>query len=425
MSVANLSARDALARLRERTLSAEELVRACLARIEERDAEVKAWVVIDREDALAQARRIDALPERPFLCGLPVAIKDLIDTQDLPTAYGSPIYANHRPERDAECVRRLREAGAVILGKTVTTEFAVFSPGPTRNPRDLSRTPGGSSSGSAAAVADFMAPAALGSQTAASVIRPGSFCGVVAMKPTFGRLPLEGVHPLAPTLDTLGVFTREVRDLPPILTALGIELQEQIPRLEKPRLGFCRTELWERAEPSTRAAVERAAAALEREGAQVREIDLGPSFHGLAEAQIAIMGAEAVQSLPAEMKRKADLSARLWEFLQAGMAVSADRLREARAQAERCRNELGKIFAGLDAVLTPAVVGEAPSGLGATGDPIFSRMWTLLHVPSVTVPVLEGPAGLPIGLQLVAGLGTDERLVAAASWIDGKLRRRG
>ena len=285
MSAANLSAADALARLRERTLSSEELVRACLARIEERDAEVKAWAAIDREDALAQARRIDSLQERPPLCGLPIGIKDLIDTQDLPTTYGSPIYRGHRPERDAACVRALREAGAVILGKTVTTEFAVFSPGPTRNPRDLSRTPGGSSSGSAAAVADFMVPAALGSQTAASVIRPGSFCGVVAMKPTFGRLPLEGVHPLSPSLDTLGAFTRQVADLPPILTALGLDLPEEIPPLEKPRLGLCRTELWDLAERSTRAAVEQAAAALERQGAQVREIDLGRSFLGLADAQ--------------------------------------------------------------------------------------------------------------------------------------------
>jgi amidase len=425
MSIANLSAAEALGRLRKRTLSAEDLVRACLSRIEERDSEVKAWAAIDREDALAQARRIDALRERPLLCGLPVGIKDLIDTQDLPTTYGSPIYAGHRPGRDAACVRALREAGAVILGKTVTTEFAVFSPGPTRNPRDPSRTPGGSSSGSAAAVADFMAPAALGSQTAASVIRPGSFCGVVAMKPTFGAIPIEGVHPLSPSLDTLGVLVREVADLPPILTALGLPLPEDIPALERPRLGFCRTGLWDKAEPSTRAAVEQAAARLEREGAQVREIDLGPSFQGLAEAQIAIMGAEACQSLPTEMStRRADLSPRLWDFLQQGAAVSPERLREARDQAERCRGEIAHLFAGLDAVLTPAAIGEAPLGLGATGDPIFSRIWTLLHVPSVSVPVLEGPAGMPIGLQLVADVGTDGRLVAAAKWIDDKLRPR-
>jgi len=423
MSAANLSAADALARLRERTLSSEELVRACLARIEERDAEVKAWAAIDREDALAQARRIDSLQERPPLCGLPIGIKDLIDTQDLPTTYGSPIYRGHRPERDAACVRALREAGAVILGKTVTTEFAVFSPGPTRNPRDLSRTPGGSSSGSAAAVADFMVPAALGSQTAASVIRPGSFCGVVAMKPTFGRLPLEGVHPLSPSLDTLGAFTRQVADLPPILTALGLDLPEEIPPLEKPRFGLCRTELWDLAERSTRAAVEQAAAALERQGAQVREIDLGRSFLGLADAQMAIMGAEAVEALPTEIStRRADLSPRLWDFLQQGAAVSPERLREAREQAQRCRGELAGVFAGLDAVLTVAAVGEAPIGLDTTGDPMFSRIWTLLHVPSISVPVLRGPHGLPIGLQLVAEGGADARLIEAAKWIDEKLR---
>jgi len=417
MSSANLSASQALHRLRERDLSAEDLVRACLARIAERDDVVKAWVAIDREDALAQARRIDSMRERPPLCGLPVGIKDLIDTQDLPTTYGSPIYSNHRPERDAACVRALREAGAVILGKTVTTEFAVFSPGPTRNPRDPSRTPGGSSSGSAAAVADFMVPAALGSQTAASVIRPGSFCGVVAMKPTFGALPLEGVHPLSPSLDTLGAFVREVEDLPPLL---GTMMPLAIAPLDKPRLALCRTELWDRAEPSTRAAVEQAAAALERYGAQVREIELGPSFRGLADAQIAIMGAEAVKAL--HLEPQAQLSPRMREFLQQGSSVTPERLRAAHEQAERCRRELAQIFAGLDAVLTPAVVGEAPVGLDSTGDPIFSRIWTLLHVPDISLPVLRGPAGMPVGLQLVAPIGADARLVAAAKWIHERLR---
>jgi Asp-tRNA(Asn)/Glu-tRNA(Gln) amidotransferase A subunit family amidase len=425
MSVANLPAAEALARLRKRTLTAEALARACLARIEERDPRVQAWVAIDREDAIAQARRIDGMRERPLLCGLPVGIKDLIDTHDLLTTYGSAIYAGHRPARDAACVRALREAGAVILGKTVTTEFAVYWPGPTRNPRDLSRTPGGSSSGSAAAVADFMVPAAIGTQTAASVIRPGSFCGVVAMKPTFGILSLEGVHPLAPSFDTLGVFVREVDDLPPLLAAMGMAMPESIAALEKPRLGLCRTELWERAEPSTRTAVEQAAAALERKGARVREVDLGRSFRGLAESQISIMGSEAAQSLRLEQStREADLSPRMREFLRQGAAVPAERLREAHEHAARCRGALAQLFAGLDAVLTPAAVGEAPLGIDATGDPIFSRIWTLLRVPSVSVPVLQGPAGMPLGLQLVAEQGADARLLAAAKWVDGNLRRR-
>jgi len=233
------------------------------------------------------------------------------------------------------------------------------------------------------------------------------------------------VRPLAPSLDTLGVFAREVEDLPPILAAMDFALPETIPSLDKPRLGLCRTELWERAEPSTRAAVETAAATLERAGAQVREIDLGRSFQGLAETQIALMGAEAAQSLRSErIMREADLSPRLREFLQQGASVSPERLREAREHADRCRGEIGELLSGLDAVLTPAAVGEAPVGLGTTGDPIFSRIWTLLHVPSVSVPVLEGAAGMPIGLQLVADRGTDGRLLAAAKWIDQQLRRR-
>ena len=201
---------EAIARLERGELSAEQLVRDCLARIAEREPAVQAWESLDEEGALREARRIDRLRERPPLGGLPVGIKDLIDTKDLPTSYGSPIHRGHRPAADAECVRRLREAGAIVLGKTVTTEFAVYTPGKTRNPRDPARTPGGSSSGSASAVADGMVPAALGSQTAGSVIRPASFCGVIGFKPSHGVIPLAGVHPLAPSLDTLGFFVRKI-----------------------------------------------------------------------------------------------------------------------------------------------------------------------------------------------------------------------
>jgi amidase len=264
-----------------------------------------------------------------------------------------------------------------------------------------------------------MVPAALGSQTAASVIRPGSFCGVVAMKPTFGALPLEGVHPLSPSLDTLGAFVREVDDLLPILGTM-MTLPEALAPLEKPRLALCRTELWDRAEPSTRAAVEQASAALERAGAEVREIELGRSFQGLADAQIAIMGAEAVKAL--HLEPQGQLSPRMRDFLQQGTSVTAERLREARQQAERCRREIAQVFKGLDAVVTPAVVGEAPASLDSTGDPIFSRIWTLLHVPAISLPVLRGPAGLPVGLQLVAPIGADARLIAAAKWIHEALR---
>jgi amidase len=401
--------------LSRRELSAEELVRESLGRIEEREPTVKAWEVLDADGALREARRIDALSQRPPLCGLPVGIKDLIDTADLPTAYGSPIHRGHRPAADAACVHALRRAGAIVLGKTVTTEFAVYSPGKTRNPRDPSRTPGGSSSGSAAAVADGMVPLALGSQTAGSVIRPASFCGVIGWKPAYGALPLEGVHPLAPSLDTLGFFVRDLADVPLAMSALGAPMLAPAGPKEHPRFGLCRTEAWDRAEPSTRSAIEEEAARLARRGAAVREVDLGPSFEGLVDAQIAIMGAEAAVALRPELEqRPGELSQRLREFLDAGRSVSADRLRGARQQAEQCRRALDAIFADLDAIITPAAAGEAPQGLAATGDPVFCRIWTLLGTPSLSLPLLQGPAGLPIGVQLVGARGRDHALLAAA-----------
>ena len=406
-----MGAAEVVALLSRRELSAEELVRRCLARIAEREPAVQAWEVVDAEGALAEARRIDRLRDRPPLCGLPVGVKDLIDTGDLPTAYGSPIHRGHQPDQDAECVRRLRDAGAIVLGKTVTTEFAVYTPGKTRNPHDPSRTPGGSSSGSAAAVADGMVPAALGSQTAGSIVRPASYCGVIGFKPTHGMLPLQGIHPLAPSLDTLGFFASAIEDVPVLLSALSGGPSAAI-RTSKPRLGLCRTEAWPRAEPETRKAIEDAAREL---GA--REVDLGPAFQGLIEAQIAIMGHEASRELGGEPQT--ELSARLREFLREGAKVAPEHLRSARDQADRCRRQLDEIFATFDALLTPAASGEAPVGLAATGDPLFCRIWTLLGAPCASLPVLKGPAGLPVGLQVVGGRNREDVLLSACAWIIG------
>jgi Asp-tRNA(Asn)/Glu-tRNA(Gln) amidotransferase A subunit family amidase len=404
-----IGAAEALARLERGELSAEELVRDCLARIEEREPVVQAWEALDVDGALREARRIDRMRDKPPLGGLPLGVKDLIDTKDLPTAYGSPIHRGHRPAADAGCVRLLREAGAIVLGKTVTTEFAVYSPGKTRNPHDPARTPGGSSSGSAAAVADGMVPFALGSQTAASVVRPASFCGVIGFKPTHGLVPLDGVHPLAPSLDTLGFFVRRLEDAAPLLEVLVGR-----PALKmdtgRPRLGFVRTEAWPRAAPETQRAVEDAARRLE-----AREIELGAAFTGLVDAQIAIMGAEASQALREEPRER--LSPMLRQFLQDGAAVPPERLSAAREQAERCRHEMDTVFRRIDALVTPAAVGEAPVGLETTGDPLFSRIWTLLGTPCLSLPVLRGPAGLPIGLQVVGPRGDEGRLLGAASWI--------
>jgi len=408
-----IGAAEAVAQLSRREISAEKLVRRCLARIAEREPIVQAWEALDAEAAIAEARRIDALRDRPPLYGLPIGVKDLIDTADLPTAYGSPIHRGHQPSRDAESVRRLREAGAIVLGKTVTTEFAVYSPGKTRNPHDPSRTPGGSSSGSAAAVADGMVPAALGSQTAGSVIRPASYCGVMGFKPSFGLLPLEGVHPLAPSLDTLGLFVRALDDIPLLVSVLAASPLQIRPA--RPRLGFCRTEAWAHAALETQTAVEQAAKAL---GA--RDVDTGASFAGLIDAQIAIMGAEAAETLGDEPEER--LSPKLREFLRAGAKVTPNRLAAAREQAERCRREIDATFEQVDVLLTPAAVGEAPEGLGATGDPIFCRIWTLLGVPCLSLPVLKGPAGLPIGLQIVGRRGRDAELLAAAAWIEQHVR---
>jgi amidase len=410
-----IGAAEAIARLERKELSAEQLVRDCLARIEEREPVVQAWEALDVDGALREARRIDRLREKPPLCGLPVGVKDLIDTRDLPTGYGSAIHRGHRPAADAECVRRLREAGAIVLGKTVTTEFAVYSPGKTRNPRDPSRTPGGSSSGSAAAVADGMVPVALGSQTAASVVRPASFCGVIGFKPTHGLIPLDGVLPLAPSLDTLGFFVHEIEDAVPMLEVLCDRPSLKIGE-GRPRLGFVRTEAWPRAALETQRAVEEAAGRL---GA--KEIELGPAFTGLVDAQIAIMGAEANESLRGEPQ--AQLSPRLRQFLEEGAGISPERLRAARARAERARGEIDEILRRVEALVTPATVGEAPVGLDSTGDPLFSRIWTLLGTPCLSLPVLEGPAGLPLGLQVVGRRGGEGRLLAAAAWILREMTR--
>ena len=414
-----IGAARAVGLLHRRELSAEQLVRDCLSRIAEREPSVQAWEVVDAEGALREARRVDLLRERPLLCGLPVGIKDLIDTAGLPTTYGSRIYRDHRPAQDAACVRALREAGAIVLGKTVTTEFAGYAPGKTRNPHDLARTPGGSSSGSAAAVADGMVPFALGTQTAGSVIRPASFCGVIGWKPAYGNFSLEGVHPLAPSLDTLGFFVRELDDVPVVLAALAGGPPRPLALLpRRPVFGLCKTALWERAEPSTRLAIEEAAATLARGGAEVREVELPASFKGLLEAQVAIMGGETAISLRRELEDSpGELSARLREVLEAGRACSAEQLAKAQAQAALCRGDLDRLLGPLDALLTLAVAGEAPVGLDSTGDPSFCRIWTLLGTPCVSLPVLRGPAGLPVGLQLVGKRGGDEALLGAAAFV--------
>jgi amidase len=420
-SPTDLGAADAVARLRRGELTSEALVSACLDRIAREDPRVGAFEHLDPAGALAQARRVDALAVKPPLAGLPVAVKDVFDTLDLPAERGSAAFRGRRPSRDAEAVARLRAAGAVILGKTVTTELAFFRPGRTRNPHDLSRTPGGSSSGSAAAVAARLAPAAIGTQTAGSVIRPASFCGVVGFKPTLGAVPLDGVSPFAPSLDTFGLFVRDPGALPILLAAAGVPAADAPPLRAPPRLALCRTEQWPLAEPSTRAAVAATAAALERAGARVEELEV-PGLDGLADAQRTIMAAEAARTLRAIRDAHAPLlSPVLLEFLAEGARVPPAAEALARERAARCGARLPEVFARVDALLTPAAPGEAPVGLESTGDPAFARVWTLLGTPCASLPVARGPAGLPLGVQVVGAPGRDGALAATCAWIAGAL----
>jgi Asp-tRNA(Asn)/Glu-tRNA(Gln) amidotransferase A subunit family amidase len=419
-----LTASEAARQIADRRITAEELVSACLDQIGGREAVVGAWQYLDPERALAAARQRDREPPRGPLHGIPIAVKDLIDTADMPTAYGSPIYRDHRPAADASCAALARAAGAVVLGKTVTTEFATFTPGKTANPRNPAHTPGGSSSGSAAAVADGMVPLAFGTQTAGSVIRPGAYCGCVAYKPSFGLINRAGVKPLADSLDTVGVFARSVEDaafFAGVLSERPALRHLDLPQTP-PRFGLYRTPVWHEAEPATAAALDAARAALEQAGAEVTELAIAPEHRGLTEAQDTIMWFETVRGLAHErLEHSAELSPRLAQLIDTGMAIGADVYDQALARAAAGRAGLDAFFGHCDAVLVPAAPGEAPAGLGNTGNPIFNRMWTLLGVPCATLPARWGANGLPTGVQLVGRMRDDVRLMACAAFLEQAL----
>ena len=420
----SLTAREAARQIAERRLTAEALAVAYLDHIEARESVVGAWHYLDRERALAEARRRDGEATRGPLHGIPIAVKDLIDTVDMPTAYGSPIYRDHRPAADASCVALARAAGAIVLGKTVTTEFAAFTPGKTANPHNPAHTPGGSSSGSAAAVADGMAPLAFGTQTAGSVIRPAAYCGCVGYKPSFGLINRTGVKPLADSLDTIGILARTVEDAAFFAGVLSERptLRHLVTPSEPPRFGLYRTPMWDEAEPATAAALDTAREALERAGAPVSELAIAPEHQGLNQVQDTIMGFEMVRALAYErIEHSAELSPRLAQMLDAGLAVGAADYDQALARAAEARGELARFFGTCDAILVPAAAGEAPAGLGYTGDPVFNRMWTLLGVPCVTLPAWWGESGLPTGIQLVGRVRDDARLLACAAFLERAL----
>ena len=395
--------------------TSEALVRSCLERIDEREEAIGAWIHLDRDLALAEARARDAGPTLSPLHGIPVAIKDVLDTAPMPTGYGSPIYAGHRPRADAACVALLRAAGMVVLGKTVTTEFAYRYPGKTRNPVNPDHTPGGSSSGSAAAVADFMVPLAIGTQTAGSVIRPASYCGTVGYKPAYGTVNRAGLKILAESLDTIGVFARAVRDAAAFVEVLAGRPPVTLVTERPPRIGVCRTPAWPQADPATRTALEEAAMGLERAGALVKDMDLPSPVSAAAGAQETIQTYEAWRALAHEREAHGDqLSDAIKEQLERGGNCPTERYAAALETASQCRPAMAAVFSEFDVLLAPSAPGEAPRGLASTGNPVFNRPWTLLGLPCTSIPAFSGPQGLPIGVQVVGP-------VAWAAWIEGAL----
>ncbi len=411
------TAAEAAALIRAKRLSCEELVRSCLARIAARDADVRAWLWLDPDHVIRRARELDKLAPKGPLHGLPFGVKDIIDTAEYPTTQNSPIYDGLRVGRDAACVAIARGAGALVLGKTDTVEFASGGrKALTRNPYNFAHTPGGSSSGSGAAVGDFQVPLAFGTQTGGSHIRPASFNGIYGIKPTWNLLSREGVRMSSITLDTVGWYGRSVDDL--ILVGAAYRLAEDtVPIAVKGlRVGLCRSPAWHAIEPAGATALETAAKRLADAGAIVEELVLPEPFNRLLDAQDTIVRSEGgVSFLPEYVNANALLAPDLKAKVENPTGITREALLAAYALADSCRPVFDAMFgSGLDVVLTPSAPGEAPEGLHTTGNAIFNRMWTLLHVPCVGVPTCRGPNNLPVGVTLVGPRLTDARLLAIA-----------
>jgi len=418
-----LSASEAVRRMAEKRLKARDLVEACLDRIEAREGQVHAWEALDPEGARKRADQLDkrARPVGP-LHGIPLAVKDIISTKTMPTTCGSPIYRDHVVGKDAACVSQLTAAGAIVLGKSVTTEFAGGHAGKTHNPHNLRHTPAGSSSGSAAAVADFMSPIGYGTQTAGSVIRPGAFNGVVAYKGTYGWADMTGVKAYSKSLDTLGFFTREANDLALIRAAYGHAPADPPARGQAPRIGLVRTPWWDEADPYNRKNIEEAARVLRAAGAKVREWQAPENWTALVPAQNRIMTKEATQAYAKERARFSHLFSPIMKGVMIdGDAVNQRQYADAKKRKRIAVGQLSDAWQKFDLLLTPAAKGEAPSGLGNTGDPLFNRFWTLLGTPCIALPFNTGPFGLPLSVQLVGKHGSDDQLIAWARWIEAQL----
>jgi Asp-tRNA(Asn)/Glu-tRNA(Gln) amidotransferase A subunit family amidase len=445
MSLAALNLTEAAAHIREGRIKSAELVHDCLARVDEIDGNVQAWAYLDRDYVMRQAEAADLhrMHGKPLgpLHGIPIGIKDIIDTGDMPTELGSAVWAGRTPRRDAFTVARLRADGALIMGKTVTTEYAYFHPGKTRNPHDPARTPGGSSSGSAAAVAAFMVPGAVGTQTNGSVIRPAAFCGVVGFKPTHGLIPRSGALLMSRSFDQIGVFARTVEDAALLAESL-VGFDEEDPDTRPtgrppfssvassepplpPRLAFVKSPVWSEAEADTQQAF---ASLMQSLGDAATELELSASYRRAIDLHRIAMEVEMAHNLHRDYEKARDqLSETLRGLIERGRTHRAVDYAAAIAGIGSLNSSIEEVFNEFDAILTPAAPGVAPRGLESTGNPIFCTIWTYLGLPAISLPLLQSEEGLPIGVQLVGRRGYDPRLLRTARWlvktVTGKGRR--
>jgi Asp-tRNA(Asn)/Glu-tRNA(Gln) amidotransferase A subunit family amidase len=422
-SIANplnmLGIKDIAAGLKAGAFQAEDVLDACFDRIEERDVELQAWVEVSRERARKGAGLHNAAGGA--LTGVPVGVKDVIDAAGWATRMGSSLYEENRPLYDAGCVGVLRMAGAVVAGKTSTCEFAGIQPAKTLNPHRLSHTPGGSSSGSAAAVADFMVPLALGTQTGGSVLRPASFCGIVGFKPTYGFYPVSGMKPAAHSFDTLGLFTRSVADVALVHSVLVNE-EEADTAVRPPRVGIFRTHLWDTVGASAADNFESTVRSLVNQGAVVVEVEAPFGFERITEKRAVINAFERARDFAGEwLGGNQDMGALTRGISERGFHISGGDYAAARRDVEQFRASAMGMFADVDVIVTPVTPGEAPAGTESTGDPRLQELWTMLHMPSLSIPSGKGESGLPLGLQIVGQRFDDRAMLGWALWVENVL----
>ncbi|MCQ9147684.1 amidase [Ochrobactrum sp. BTU2] len=424
--ILTLNAREIAAAVNAKTLSARAVTEACLEAIAEKDGPVQAWEYLNIEQVRTNADRFDSNGITGTLAGVPIGVKDVIDTIDMPTGYGTPIYKGFQPPWDAPAVQIAKNSGGLILGKTVSTELAMASPNKTRNPHNPTHTPGGSSSGSCAAVAAGMVPLAFGTQTSGSVIRPASFCGVTAFKPTFGAINTVGIKVLCHGLDTLGIIARNIGDATHCAAALSgrSELANLTPTA-RPRIGVLLGTRLEKAEGYAIETVNQLASIAGAAGAELTFIPAPSWFDGIFDLHEAVMGWEVTQSLASEISHNwNELTPVTRVMLEDQGRIDEARYRAAMHEIPGIRSMMDAILSRFDAVLTLAAPGEAPQGM-PTGDPIFNRLWSVLQVPLICLPVSKGPKGLPVGVQLVGARGADYRLASAALFLETAIAEKG